>query len=97
MTRTAAAVVRLIEEEVAGRQRPYQPRPGEAIGVEVLDEGGVDASRMSILRTQLMIAAAGLAVSIIAAAAYDTIARQTRTRAGYIRPPTGRAAVQTTE
>ncbi|MBX7268891.1 hypothetical protein KIF24_24585 [Micromonospora sp. Llam7] len=95
--RTAAAVIGLIDEEVAGRQRPHQPGPGEAIGVEVLDEGGVDASRMSILRTQLIVAGTGLAVSMIAAAAYGTIARRARARAGNTRRPTGRMAVDTTK
>lgn len=92
---TARGVTTLIDDEVARRQAPYQPAPGDQITVQVLDPGrDVEPSRSNVLRLQIVVMGIGLLVAAAAAVGYDAAARHLaararRTRSGVDRPGDG--------
>ncbi|MFC7545816.1 hypothetical protein [Plantactinospora sp. GCM10030261] len=91
---SAAAVTRLIGDEVANRQAAYQPRPGEQITTDVLDPGlDVRQSRSNVLRAQIVLLALGLLVATTVAVVADAIIRRMARRrvrsAGDALPPAG--------
>ncbi|MEQ4301339.1 hypothetical protein ABNF97_08100 [Plantactinospora sp. B6F1] len=75
--KTVEAVTRLIHDEVAGQQAPYQPNPGEQITTEVLDPGlNIVQSRSNVLRAQVVITAIGLLLAAVGAVVCDAVARR---------------------
>lgn len=73
---TVTAVIRLIQEEVAGQQSRYGTAPEEQIGTEVLDPGTqITASRANLLRAQIVLIAIGVLLAAAAAVLVDALAR----------------------
>lgn len=79
---TASGVTNLIEDEVARRQAPYLPDPGDQITIQVLDPGrDVEPSRSNVLRLQIVVMGIGLLVAAAGAVGYDAAARHLASRA----------------
>ncbi|MFY1672966.1 hypothetical protein ACN27G_23890 [Plantactinospora sp. WMMB334] len=75
--KTVEAVTQLIHDDVAGRQAPYQPNPGEQITTEVLDPGlNIVPSRSNVLRAQVVIVAIGMLLAAVAAVVHDALVRR---------------------
>lgn len=85
----ATEVIKLITDEVARRQAPYQSKADQLISTQMLDPGdNVVATRTGIRRGQAMILFAGLLLTAALAVGTDAVLRR---RTGGRRPDAGGA------
>lgn len=74
---TVKAVSDFVAKEVAARQAPHNPKPGEEITTEILDDGSsVSVSKSNVLRAQVVVAVLGFLLAAAGSVIVDAVLRR---------------------
>jgi hypothetical protein len=74
---TVKAVSDFVAQEVAARQAPHKPRPGEEITTEILDDGSsVGISKSNVLRAQVVVGVLGFLMAAAFSVIVDAVLRR---------------------